>query len=128
MKTEDLKDAFKPYVYPYVGSGYMTGTEDENVIETNAQICVDIAINFADQFKPKWIRAVANPEDEDLDIEGLSAGQFVDIWTPNHGRTVDVEYNGGVSFYDHENDTEWICCEDEVWYMPIPEKPLPTKS
>jgi hypothetical protein len=84
---------------------------------------IDVMETFANQ--SRWIRAVANPEDEDLDIEGLKQGTWVDIWTPNHGRQTDVEYNGGVSFYDHESDTEYICCEDEVWYMPIPGKPLP---
>lgn len=102
----------------------ITNHEDRMVKPFEALLAMSI---FSDQFKPKWIRAVPNPEDEDLDIEGLSAGQFVDIWTPNHGRSTNVEYNGGVSFYDYENGFEWICCEEEVWYMPIPEKPLPTK-
>jgi hypothetical protein len=83
---------------------------------------------YADQFKPKWIRAVANPENEDLDIEGLEQGQLVDIWTPNHGTSREVEYNGGVSFYDHYSTTEYLCCEDEVWYMLIPESPKRTEA
>ena len=58
MKTaEETKELFKPFVYPYSGSSYMTDTIDEDAIEINAQECLKIAESYAEQFKskPNWI-------------------------------------------------------------------------
>lgn len=43
-KAQELIEKYKPYVYCYAGSGYLTGSEDEDVILLNAKKCAIIAI------------------------------------------------------------------------------------
>lgn len=38
-KAEDLVRRFEPYVYPFGGSGYLTGDIDESVVRLNAKQC-----------------------------------------------------------------------------------------
>jgi hypothetical protein len=44
-KALELIEQFKPLVYCYVGSGFMTGTEDEDVILMNAKKCAMIVVD-----------------------------------------------------------------------------------
>lgn len=110
MKTADLKTAFRPYVYPYAGSGFMTGTEDEDVIERNAQICADIAVQYASQFKPKWI--YTEPETDGTYLIafkfGVTEGKF---W---HGKYL-------TSDFSQELPAAYA-------YMAMPDKPEPPKT
>lgn len=43
-KAIELIKKFDPIVYPYLGSGFMTNTEDEDVILKNAKKCALITI------------------------------------------------------------------------------------
>ena len=49
MKAEELKEKFKPLVYPYLGSGMLTNTHDDGTIDMNASKCVEIAEEHANQ-------------------------------------------------------------------------------
>lgn len=44
-KAKELIDKFKPYVYPYSGSGMLTNTEDPGTILSMAKRCALIAVN-----------------------------------------------------------------------------------
>lgn len=41
-----LIERYKPLVYPYCGSGFMTNTIDPDVVLLNAKECANIAIDF----------------------------------------------------------------------------------
>lgn len=45
-----LEKKFKPIVYPFIGSSFLTGDESEEVIKMNVKTCTeittDVAINF----------------------------------------------------------------------------------
>lgn len=44
-KAQELIKKFDPLVYPYLGSGFMTNTEDEDVILKNAKKCANILVD-----------------------------------------------------------------------------------
>ena len=44
-KAEELLNKYKPYVYPYVGSSFMTGDEYPEQILSYAKICALIAVD-----------------------------------------------------------------------------------
>lgn len=41
------KEKFKTLVYPYLGSGMLTNTEDENVINLNVNNCINIMLDYS---------------------------------------------------------------------------------
>ena len=45
QKAEELVNKYKPYVYPYVGSSYMTGDEYPEQISRYAKACALIAVD-----------------------------------------------------------------------------------
>jgi len=45
QKAEELVNKYKPYVYPYVGSSYMTGDEYPEQISRYAKTCALIAVD-----------------------------------------------------------------------------------
>lgn len=47
MKEQDLKEKFKRFVNGYVGSSMLTNTEYPEVIESNAEKCVKITVDYA---------------------------------------------------------------------------------
>ena len=49
MKEQDLRDKFKRFVNGYVGSSMLTNTEYPETIEANADKCVQIAKDYAEQ-------------------------------------------------------------------------------
>lgn len=49
MKEQHLKDKFKIFVNGYVGSSMLTNTEYPEAIELNANKCVQIAKDYAEQ-------------------------------------------------------------------------------
>ena len=44
-KALELVKSFENYVYPYLGSGFMTNTPDDGVILMMSKICAKIAVN-----------------------------------------------------------------------------------
>lgn len=44
-KAQELVNRYKPYVYPYMGSGMLTNTEDDEVILMMAKTCAKIAVD-----------------------------------------------------------------------------------
>ena len=44
-KAQNLVEKYKPYVYPYIGSSYLTGDEFPEEILRNAKICALIAVD-----------------------------------------------------------------------------------
>jgi hypothetical protein len=44
-KAEELVNKYKPYVYPYVGSSYLTGDEYPEQILSYAKKCASIAVD-----------------------------------------------------------------------------------
>jgi len=49
MKEQELRDKFKRFVNGYVGSSMLTNTEYPETIEANAEKCVQIAKDYAEQ-------------------------------------------------------------------------------
>lgn len=49
MKEQDLRKKFKRFVNGYVGSSMLTNTEYPKTIEANAEKCVQIAKDYAEQ-------------------------------------------------------------------------------
>mgnify|MGYP003388516254 CR=1 FL=1 len=49
MKAEELKEKFKPMVNPYMGSGMLSNTIDDDAINWQSDKCVDVAKDFANQ-------------------------------------------------------------------------------
>lgn len=49
MKEQDLREKFKRFVNGYVGSLMLTNTEYPETIEANAEKCVQIAKDYAEQ-------------------------------------------------------------------------------
>lgn len=118
MKTADLKTAFRPYVYPYAGSGFMAGTEDEDVIERNAQICADIAVQYAAQFAPKWMS---------VEKHGLPESKFNCIFYSNDLRNP-CDMVAGIYFPDKgfmSGGQKWV---NVTHYMAMPSKPTTKNS
>ena len=46
MTIEELEDKFRPLVYPYIGSSFLTGTESPEVIKMNTKECTKLSIEF----------------------------------------------------------------------------------
>ena len=44
-KAQNLVEKYKPYVYPYIGSSYLTGDEFPEEILRNAKICALITVD-----------------------------------------------------------------------------------
>ena len=44
-KAQNLVEKYKPYVYPYIGSSYLTGDEFPEEILRNAKICASITVD-----------------------------------------------------------------------------------
>lgn len=44
-QAAELVKSFEPYVYPFLGSGMLTNTEDSSIILKNAKICASISLN-----------------------------------------------------------------------------------
>ena len=58
-KAKSLIDFFRPIVYPYIGSDFMTGTESESLILKNSKECAnrcvdEILKNFEGLLKPEY--------------------------------------------------------------------------
>ena len=45
QKAKELVKSFNGYVYPYLGSGFMTNTPDNDVILMMSKECAKIAVN-----------------------------------------------------------------------------------
>jgi hypothetical protein len=71
MKKEQLKKLFKSIVYPYMGSGMLTNTTDESVIENNANICMEWVNKYVSDLN-KWISI-------DIDLPKLNEEYIVAI-------------------------------------------------
>lgn len=51
-KAEELVENYKPYVYPFVGSSYMTGDEYPEQILRYAKTCALLAVGEVIRSKP----------------------------------------------------------------------------
>jgi hypothetical protein len=53
-----LEEKFRPIVYPFIGSSFMTGDESEEVIKMNVKTCTEIttdaAVKFAEFIKDNY--------------------------------------------------------------------------
>lgn len=49
LTKEKVIEALKPYMYPYMGSDFMTDTQTQSLIDSNAEKCLKIAQEYADQ-------------------------------------------------------------------------------
>lgn len=47
MTINELEEKFRPLVYPYIGSSFLTGTESPEVIKINTKECTKLSIQFA---------------------------------------------------------------------------------
>lgn len=57
-----LKEKFAPYVYCFLGSGMLTNTRDEDVVEHMALRCTDVCDEFAVGFMD-WVQfKMADPK------------------------------------------------------------------
>ena len=56
-----LKEKFAPMVYCYLGSGMLTNTYDENVVDHFAKKCEDVSDEFASGFLDWVMIKMSNP-------------------------------------------------------------------
>ena len=151
MKTaEETKELFKPFVYPYSGSSYMTDTIDEDAIEMNAQECLKIAKSYAEQFKSKWISVEDQLPKTYANVlvsfvnEAAKTRRTMAFFIPEFTREGDGDYDEEYLVYHEERDKYYwpegwyeFAYESETHYklscpvthwMLLPENPEVTKS
>ena len=121
-----LKEKFSCVVYPYLGSGMLTNTEDADVIERNTNYCLTASLEFAtsesareywlSQSKYKQVRLLTSLSIETADkYVKLQEKKSSEEWVNINDKTP-IAYETGVCD-GKRSDFVLVECKDEKYHV-----------